>query len=210
MRRPIYADRGRVVVVAGPDGAGKSSLCNALVADVLRGRSVLRLHHRPTLLPARGGSTTDSSRPHQSPPYPAVLCTAKALYLFADYTLGWAVRIRPWVRRGGWVVLERGWWDMVVDPIRYRLRPPARTVRLLGILAPAPDLTLVLEAPPEVLRGRKAELPAYELARQGRAWRHVFPAGTPHAFLDAARPAAEVVAGARDATARLGPLGGHT
>src|SRR5438477_353703 len=42
---------GGVLVVAGPDGSGKSTLVDAVCRDALGGYPVLRLHHRPGFLP---------------------------------------------------------------------------------------------------------------------------------------------------------------
>jgi hypothetical protein len=138
---------------------------------------------------AQEGPVTE---PHADPPYPVILSLAKTGYLFLDFLLGWAFRVRPWVRRGGWVVLERGWWDIAVDPRRYRLRAPARTAWLLGRFLPAPDLTVVLEAPDTVLLSRKRELPAEELGRQRDAWRNGLPGGARPVYLDASLPALEL------------------
>jgi ABC-type cobalamin/Fe3+-siderophores transport system ATPase subunit len=43
--------RGGVILIVGPDGAGKSSLADALEAGPLAGRVVLRVHQRARLLP---------------------------------------------------------------------------------------------------------------------------------------------------------------
>jgi len=51
------SQRGLTVTVAGPDGAGKTTFCNALTTGVLAGRDVRRIHHRFGVLPVRGGST---------------------------------------------------------------------------------------------------------------------------------------------------------
>jgi hypothetical protein len=194
-----HIDVGRVIVVAGPDGAGKSTLCDAIAERALAGKPVLRLHHRPGLLPVRTtdeGSVTD---PHRDDPYPGILSMVKTGYLFVDYLLGWAIRVRPWVRRGGWVLLERGWWDIAVDPLRYRLRPPAKLARALGRILPSPDLTLILEAPESVLIERKQELPPEELLRQARAWHALLPRRVPKIYLDASLPSGEVLRHAGEA-----------
>jgi hypothetical protein len=121
------------------------------------------------------------------------LTVAKTLYLFLDFLVGWLVTIRPAVRSGTWVILQRDWWDLLVDPQRYRLRPIPRLGRLLGRFLPRPDLTLVLETDAHVILARKAELSAAELARQRAAWRELFPAGRSAVYLDASRPAGEVL-----------------
>jgi thymidylate kinase len=184
---------GRVLTVAGPDGTGKSTLCEALIEGVLRDRAVLRVHHRFGVLPARGGERATVTEPHRDEPYPAPLAALKALALFADFWLGWLLRARPFVRRGGWVLLERGWWDLAVDPQRYRLRPGGRLVRALGRLLPQADVLLVLEGPPAMLWARKQELPEAELERQVRAWHDVVPARVRRVHLDTSAPLDEVV-----------------
>jgi len=184
---------GRVLTVAGPDGTGKSTLCDALIDGLLRDREVLRVHHGFGGLPARGGDQATVTEPHREEPYPAPVAALKALALFADFWLGWLLRARPFVRRGGWVLLERGWWDLAVDPRRYRLRPGGRLVRVLGRLLPQSDVLLVLEGPPATLWARKQELPEAELERQVRAWHDVVPTGVRRVHLDTSESLDEVV-----------------
>ena len=182
-----------MLTVAGPDGTGKSTLCDALIDGVLHDREVLRVHHRFGVLPARGGDRTAVTEPHREEPYPAPVAALKAVALFADFWLGWLLRARPFVRRGGWVLLERGWWDLAVDPRRYRLRPGGRLVRALGRLLPQADVLLVLEGAPALLRARKQELPEAELERQVRAWHEVVPSRVRRVHLDTSVSLDEVV-----------------
>jgi thymidylate kinase len=183
--------RGRFVVVAGPDGTGKSTVVDALLDDVLTGPT-MRMHHRPHLLgrtPEEGVVVTE---PHREDPYPRWLSRIKLLYLLADHVLGWFLRMRPWLRRGGDVLLERGWWDLTVDPRRYRLREDPALVRLLGRLLPRPDVTVVLGGDPATIAARKGELSVEETARQLAAWRAV-PGRVARAHhVDTCRPLSEV------------------
>lgn len=166
------AARGQVVVVTGPDGAGKSAVADALATGVLAA-GLARFHHRPGVLPARAVHEGPVTEPHAHTPYPRWLSLAKLLYLFCDFWLGWVLRIRPVVRRGGNVIMERGWWDLLVDQRRYRLDVPPSLIRMLGRLLPRPNLTVVLTGPAASLLARKAELPEPELQRQLDAWRDV-------------------------------------
>jgi hypothetical protein len=105
-----------------------------------------------------------------------------------DFFLGTWLRILPLRARGGLVVMERGWFDMAVDPRRYRLDVPNRVVETLGRLLPGPDMAFVLEAEAQTLHDRKAELPVHELARQTSRWRQVvFPDRTTRLVLDASQ-----------------------
>jgi thymidylate kinase len=176
-RRPIPAllrGSGAYVVVAGPDGTGKSTVVEELLAQVLRG-PVLQLHHRPHLLRPRSPSAGPVTEPHQHRPYPLPLSVGKLLLLYADYLLGWYARLRPWLRDGGDVVLERGWWDLAVDPARYRLHPLPGAVRLLGRLLPRPTVTVVLGGEATAIAARKRELSVEETKRQLDAWRALPP-----------------------------------
>ncbi|MGI8940337.1 MAG: phosphotransferase [Actinomycetota bacterium] len=194
--------RGAVLSVVGPDGVGKSTLIDAVVAGSLDGHDIMRIRN-VGLLPRRTLPQVPVTEPHKDPPYPLLVSLAKVAYVCADYLLGWFFRIRPFLRRGGWVILERGWWDMAVDPTRYRMKLPSRLLWWLGRLLPHPDLVLVLEAPAEVVFERKRELPLEELRRQSRVWRERLPASQPHVFLDASLPAKEVLVRAENEVRRM-------
>jgi len=188
--------RGAVLSVAGPDGVGKSTLIDALVAEELDGRRIMRIR-KVGILPRRTVPGAVVVEPHKDPVYSAPVSFAKVGYVFFDYLIGWALRIRPFVRSGGWVVLERGWWDMAVDPRRYRMSVPVSLMLRLGRLLPKPDVLFVLEAPPAIVYARKQELTLEELARQMRVWRELLPSEQSRTYLDAALPSVEVVASAR-------------
>jgi thymidylate kinase len=205
---------GGVLAIGGPDGVGKTTLCEALMSGVLADLPVLHVRF-PGLLPRRDpverrairlgrGVEPDLTRLRvYPPPYSWPKSQAKAVYLWLDFVLGWVVRVRPFVRRGGWVVLERGWWDHAVDPRRYRLRPPARIVSVLGRLLPRPDLVIALGAPGEVIRERRPELTLEELDRQMTAWRRVVPRDQERLYLDTSDPPDKLAARAAAAVVEV-------
>jgi len=85
--------RGLVVLVAGPDGAGKSSVARRIV-DELAGEvtRVVHTHWRPGLLPhpralVGGRGSTDGTRPHERPPHGAVLSLGLLGYYWLDFFL---------------------------------------------------------------------------------------------------------------------------
>jgi hypothetical protein len=108
-------------------------------------------------------------------------------YYWLDFLLGGWLRQRPIRRRGGLVVVERGWWDVGIDGRRYRLSVPAAAVTALGGLLPRPDLAVVLHGDPRAVALRKGELVTAEVARQNALW-HATRAGREQVVLDAAEP----------------------
>ncbi len=189
--RSTGPDRGRVVVIAGPDGSGKSTISRALPNRLPPDRQILRIHHRPRVLPSRA-TTEGSEQPHSSVPYPRWAVPLKMVYLFVDYLLGWTFRVRPHVKRGGWVLVERGWWDLQIDPARYRLTD-TRLIGRLARLLPRPDHTVILLADPDVIAARKGELPRAEIRRQSEAWVALAAGNANMHVVDVARSLDEVV-----------------
>src|SRR5215210_2525696 len=116
---------GQVVMIVGPDGVGKTALCTALVEQLSSGVQIRLMAkrpgaERPGILPHREPRGS-SAEPHRHAAYSAGVSLGKALYYTVDFSLGWLLKVVPFVRRGGCVIIERGWWDMLVDPLRYRL-----------------------------------------------------------------------------------------
>lgn len=184
--------RGCAVVIVGPDGAGKTTLADALEARLETSGPVVRAHLSPPVLPRRSGSAGPVTEPHAAPAHRGPVALAKLLYLFLDFLLAWRFTIPRLLRHGSWVIVERGWWDLVIDPRRYRLLP-GRLARQLGRLIPEPDLTVLLDGPPAILFARKPELPLEEIGRQIQMARTVLPPSARVIHLDASLPVADLV-----------------
>lgn len=198
---------GLLVLIAGPDGSGKSTLASQL-PGACEGlfRRYLRLHWRPGLLPRPGAllgrRERDPSMPHRKAAFGAIPSLGLLAYYWVDFLVGTWTYVLPQRVRTGLVVNERGWWDIAIDPRRYRLHVPSGLVMFLGRLIPRPDLVLRLEAEPDILMARKTELTYDEIERQTRAWRYL-DMGVPTLRLGASRSQQELVAGARAAIVRL-------
>lgn len=139
----------------------------------------------------------DAARPHAVTTYSTLLSWLKVVYVFADNWIGWLRRVRPMRRAGVLLLVDRGWWDMAVDERRYRLKHSAWLVRALGHFVPRPDLVVILQAPPESILQRKAELEGHELQRQMDTWLEVLPGGVRRQVLDVDRPFEDVAGSLR-------------
>lgn len=165
---------GRHVLVLGPDGVGKTTALAALADDLhRRGLRVHRHHWRVRWRAAATQAVRPVTDPHGKPAYGQLLSTIKLVYLLL---LAWPAhwrRVVPPLRRGDWVLQDRGPADLACDPKRYRYGGSRRLARLWVRLMPRPDITIVLTADPAVILARKAEVAEAELTTLVAAYRAV-------------------------------------
>jgi thymidylate kinase len=140
------------------------------------------------------GPLTPPSAPHSRPPRSLLGSLAKTMFWLLDYTLGYYVTIRPELVRSTLVLFDRYLLDVLVDPRRYRYGGPPWLVRALWRVVPKPDLVILLDAPAEILQGRKLEVAPEEAARQREAYRDLVRGLSNGHLVDAARPVEEVAA----------------
>ena len=205
---PSGAAKGLFLVVAGPDGVGKSTLREGLAES-------LRRHH-PVWSGRLSGPLSEfrrGTRPGESRTRPVIagggISTVRIVYLFVDALLRWLTWTRSWLKRGGWVITERGWWDIAVYPSRYRIGRAGRVHRALGMVGPRPDLILVMETAAEEVHSRKDELSESEIRYQTDLWRSVIPKNQPRVFLDASLPPRALVQRALEVIEETRPTSVH-
>ncbi len=191
---------GLFVAVLGPDGSGKSTLLDGLLSQMQGPFRRSRVFHwRPMLI--AGGNGASNTAPHRQQARPAAASVLRACVHFADYWLGYWLCVRPALVRSTLALFDRYSYDAAIDPARYRFPESVRRfLNWMAQLTPKPDITLVLDTPPEVALARKRET-EYEDAARLRA-RYLERALRDRRFhvLDAAQPAQEVAA---NATAEL-------
>lgn len=185
---------GLFMAVVGPDGAGKSSVIAATVSQVgeLFRRQQLD-HMRPGVLPQRERSRGPVTDPHSRPPYGGAASVLKLGYLVADYILGFPLKIRVALARTTLVVFDRYYHDVIADPQRWRYGGPPKLPAALGGLVPVPDISLVLDAPAEVIHARKKEVSIEACRQQIAAYRSVAEADSRNSLIDASSPLTAVV-----------------
>lgn len=167
---------GTVIAVLGVDGAGKSTVINAILPalNAATHNAVVVQHLRPTLLPPlarfKGKKNLPAGpvlEPHGSTPSGRLGSLLRMTYLTLDYLLGYWLWTRPKIAKQPAVMLfDRYAYDMAIDPRRFRIGLSGRVAGWFAALAPKPDLIVCLHGNPEVIAARKNELTLEETRRQ--------------------------------------------
>ncbi|HEY6795143.1 MAG TPA: hypothetical protein VI248_10730 [Kineosporiaceae bacterium] len=163
---------GLYVLVAGPDGTGKSTIAHGVEAALrTAGIPVRTSHWRPKVIAgvrSAGPETVD--RPHEQPPRSALTAAAKLAVVYADHLIGGHTAWRR-ARRDAVLIVERGWLDVLVDPRRYRVsRRLAALWARGGRALPKADVALVCAGDSTIIHARKPEIGVAEVGRQCEVW----------------------------------------
>jgi len=194
--RVFRPEGGLIVVLLGPDGAGKSSVVasvRAQLAGAFGRTSCLRFPPGVINNLLRQPQGTETA-PHATPPRSVLASVTRAvLYWGVFYTLCYRLTARLALARATLVMHDRHLIDALVDPRRYRYGGPPWLLRLIWRLARQPDLVVLLDAPPEITQARKQEVPFEETSRQRDAYLSLVRGMANGRIVDAGRPLAQVV-----------------
>jgi thymidylate kinase len=167
---------GMVIAILGVDGAGKSTVINAILPalNAATHNAAVVQHLRPTLLPPlarlKGKKNVPAGpvlEPHGSTPSGRLGSLFRLVYLSLDYMIGYWLWTRPKIAKQPTVVIfDRYAYDMAIDPRRFRIGISNRVASWFAALAPKPDLIICLHGSPDVIAARKLELPLEETRRQ--------------------------------------------
>ena len=180
MTRAILFPPGVLVATAGPDGSGKSTVSGrvaVVLSDaftpvveqymgwkqfVLPTKRLLRVVERAIRRRSAREDTSGASNPLTS--VPSWTYNFSVLHYFADLWARYLFQIRPAQSRGGLVLCDRYFYDILVR--RVWVCENRWTRSLLLALAPRPTVTLLLTGDPDVIAARKGEVSPDEAARQ--------------------------------------------
>lgn len=178
---------GLDVVLLGPDGSGKSSVCQTIASMEHRRipfliADYIVLYHRvlpPLTTVASRVSGRDvrpkssPGRPQESPLHRPLVWFTKYLYYTTDQWISEVTWMRHRLSHATLLLRDRHLMELVIDSRRYRFAGPAIFPRIIAHLVPRPDLVIFLDAPAEVVHRRKQELSLAELARQRERYREL-------------------------------------
>ncbi|BCL60055.1 hypothetical protein DGMP_07480 [Desulfomarina profundi] len=151
----------------GADGSGKSTVISA-VANELQGTTKIIAHYH--LKPTWGKQENSShpvTNPHAKPARSALFSAGKIIFWLFTY---WIDRFFHGHKNPTLKIWDRYYYDLLIDPKRYRYGAPMWFAKMIGTFVPEPDLIILLDAPAEVIYARKKEVPLEETVRQRKAY----------------------------------------
>ncbi len=200
--------RGLFCVLLGLDGSGKTSvsraLCNETATEMpLAGVRYLHWIPKPWGKPELPLPTFHNfaRNPAENPTaVTAILSAARLLKNLLCARAAYALQLRPWISGGFLVLVDRYYYNYLIDPSSVRYTGPDWLLRALLPLFPQPDLLLVLQAEASVLLQRKQEISFDQIVEQTERLASI--GKHPRAVqIDASQPLNQVVQEARRAIA---------
>lgn len=163
---------GILVAVMGPDGVGKSTVITGLIESLGLGfwRRHKLFHWRPQALFIKRDQRINPD-PHGKPVRGTFLSMAYLSAFFLDHWVGYIFKVRPALGRSNFVIFDRYFHDVLVDPRRYRYGGPVWYAKFLAKAIPEPDLVILLDADEFSIAARKCELPLLEIKTQLQKYR---------------------------------------
>ncbi len=199
----IFRPPGRLIVVLGPDGVGKSTAMASLVtrltplyADIATG------HLRPRILPELSeffgrnlkeerkiGHSSDNGVTEKAGFLSSLI---RMSYYALDFSIGYFLKIYPKLIKGEAVIFDRYFYDYYVDHTQKMIWLPKKILRVICALFPKPDSVFFLYATADVILSRRDDLSAAEIERQNNgflALKKIYPA---ICVIDAERSVVEI------------------
>ncbi|MDW8308245.1 MAG: hypothetical protein RMK20_02605 [Verrucomicrobiales bacterium] len=165
--------QGAFCVLVGLDGAGKTTLARELIAELARSQTfhgVRYFHWLPSCFGVEWPWHQPGNRPKRRAlahgPLAGLLSMGRLFKNLARARVAWVWRLRPWLKRGRLVLLDRYFYNYFLDPVSVNYGGPRWLLARAARWFPEPELVVVLRAPAAVLLSRKQELTEQELREQ--------------------------------------------
>ena len=182
------------IAIYGPDGCGKTSVIQKLELSIQPAfRRCLKYHFR--LFFGRKFRQEDIvvPNPHGQKIRNPITSFLKILLYALDYIIGYLVIILPAKIRSTFIIFDRYYDDIFVDPKRYCYGGPNWLLKFIQLIIPKPDLVICLDAPASVLQERKQEVSFNESARQRELYKNLVLSMNNGHVVDASQPLDNVV-----------------
>jgi thymidylate kinase len=187
---------GVFIVCIGPDGSGKTSVADRVMKRLettFKADKTHYYHWKPITFQRSKGDIGPVDNPHGKSTRCPLASTIYLFYHVFEFFFGGILRLKPVLFRNGMVVVDRYFYDIMVDPKRYRLNAPIWLVYFVAKIIVKPDIVICLDAPAKIFYERKQEVSFEEVVRQREAYL-AFVKRLPNGHIvDASRPLDDAV-----------------
>jgi thymidylate kinase len=170
--------RGMVIVLAGPDGVGKTAASDNLqqIFKNIYFNKIYRYHGHFGFFPEwakvygifRKKRASGSDAPREEKKAGSLKAVLSILYYGLEHILAWLWIL--WLRaRGNLIIFDRYFYDFAV--MNSSSEFPKKIFRFMSKLIYRPDILFVLRADPQIIFDRKKELSIKEIKRQDGIFR---------------------------------------
>lgn len=171
---------GLSIVLMGPDGCGKTSVGVDLkkrLEGTFYEEFTSYLHWKPRLMKGKSDAANPfgipCTDPHGKPPRHPIMNVLYFLAHSLEIPPAWLLRVRPRLFRNMMVMIDRYYYDFMVDSKRYRMNVSDKWAWFMYRFMPKPNLVFCLTAPADVIQARKKEVSPEETERQRLAYENV-------------------------------------
>jgi thymidylate kinase len=147
------------IVFLGVDGSGKSTLIQEIKNEI---ENCTVFHFSPS---HRYNTATVIKNPHNKNNYSITLSLIKFIFLIVNSIYSYLFFIKNG-KNNKLIIGDRYFYDIAIDPRRYRLNLPSFITNLIYFLVPKPDMIFVLMGDPYEIILRKKEVSLNEIIRQ--------------------------------------------
>ena len=158
---------GLVIAIIGTDGSGKSTVIKHMMTTLAPAfRRVKGYHWKPELFERKLSENIIVTEPHKEPPRNTFISLLKLFMYIGQYILGYLFKIQVQKIKSTLIIFDRYYYDIIVDPKRFRMKIPGGVIRFFLHFIPKPDLIFYLQTDAEIALSRKNELTIEEINRQ--------------------------------------------
>ena len=163
-----------VIAFLGPDGSGKSTLISSVNAYLnSKGYIVKYFHLRPGFFKNSKKQPNSTVTPHLEKPRNKIVTFLKLCFFIFDYWTSYLFLIWPSKFSKKIFIFDRHFYDILVDPKRYRCNLPTHFILKFCLFIPSPNVTYILDAHYQTIRKRCTEVNEVESERQMIAYREL-------------------------------------